>query len=61
MKKPNNVRCGISIIQSEKDNLNTISSNIIVGKNINAGTGYVSLQTIPTKKIQTIPTNKSLQ
>ena len=40
----------MSAVHSEKDNLNTISSNIIVGKNINAGTGRTILDIIPTKK-----------
>jgi len=43
-----------SAMFSEIDNLNGISSNNVLGKKINAGTGTVKLQKIPVKVVPTI-------
>jgi len=44
-----------SAVFSERDNLNGISSNIVLGTRICAGTGAIDLQNIPLKIVQSKP------
>nr|QBK87942.1 MAG: DNA-directed RNA polymerase subunit alpha [Marseillevirus LCMAC202] len=48
-----------SAMFSEKDNLNGISSNIVLGTKINAGTGRIEFQDIPLKVVR--PPNRTLR